>query len=539
MPSSAISSALLYILGFLDEPLRYLLYLNLLILLYISLFVIIVFALFALFNRLLRPVSLPPSALSSSSSSSSSSPPISVAFFHPYANSGGGGERVLWQCIHALHSLSPDIHCTVYTGDIGISGAEITSRAQDRFHLPPFIRPIHFQYIYSRSILQASHYPYLTLLFQSLASMIVVIEALSRFRPHIFIDTTGFAFTYPIASLIFGANVAAYVHYPTISTDMLTLVYNRRPTYNNSRAISSSPVKGALKLIYYILFAILYCLVGRWADQIAVNSTWTSNHITRLWRCSYKIRLLYPPVDTSTLSALPLLKLRTSVDDKKTESDGCRENWILSLSQFRPEKDHPLQVQAYAMFVNQYREKFKANPPTKLIMAGGVRDEEDERRVAEIKKLADTLSVQVDIRPNLPSTVVHQLLSQSSVGLHTMWNEHFGIGVVEFQSAGLLTLAHNSGGPASDIVKDGIDGYLAGSKEEYATRLMAVFDRDRKGGEEFESVRRSGRESSKRFSDEMFLQGFKEMMTPLINEVRDRLTPKIEMGGSDKRKKRK
>ncbi len=35
------------------------------------------------------------------------------------------------------------------------------------------------------------------------------------------------------------------------------------------------------------------------------------------------------------------------------------------------------------------------------------------------------------------------------IGLHTMWNEHFGIGVVEMMAAGVITIAHNSGGPAA------------------------------------------------------------------------------------------
>jgi hypothetical protein len=33
-----------------------------------------------------------------------------------------------------------------------------------------------------------------------------------------------------------------------------------------------------------------------------------------------------------------------------------------------------------------------------------------------------------------------------------MWNEHFGISVVEMMAAGLVVVAHNSGGPSMDIV---------------------------------------------------------------------------------------
>jgi glycosyltransferase involved in cell wall biosynthesis len=45
-------------------------------------------------------------------------------------------------------------------------------------------------------------------------------------------------------------------------------------------------------------------------------------------------------------------------------------------------------------------------------------------------------------------------MGRAKVGLHTMWNEHFGIGVVEYMAAGLIPVAHKSGGPLMDIVTD-------------------------------------------------------------------------------------
>ena len=48
-----------------------------------------------------------------------------------------------------------------------------------------------------------------------------------------------------------------------------------------------------------------------------------------------------------------------------------------------------------------------------------------------------------------------------SVGVNGMWNEHFGIGVVEYQAAGLISVVNNSGGPKEDIVIP-IDGKPTG-----------------------------------------------------------------------------
>jgi alpha-1,2-mannosyltransferase len=47
-----------------------------------------------------------------------------------------------------------------------------------------------------------------------------------------------------------------------------------------------------------------------------------------------------------------------------------------------------------------------------------------------------------------------------------MWNEHFGIGVVEYQAAGLISVVHNSGGPKGDIVIP-INGQPTGKRPNY------------------------------------------------------------------------
>lgn len=48
-------------------------------------------------------------------------------------------------------------------------------------------------------------------------------EGLRQLVPEVFVDTMGCAFTYPLARSL-GCRVACYVHYPTISSDMLRRV---------------------------------------------------------------------------------------------------------------------------------------------------------------------------------------------------------------------------------------------------------------------------------------------------------------------------
>lgn len=43
---------------------------------------------------------------------------LSVAFFHPYCDAGGGGERVLWCALRALQNKYPQYRYLVYTGNL-------------------------------------------------------------------------------------------------------------------------------------------------------------------------------------------------------------------------------------------------------------------------------------------------------------------------------------------------------------------------------------------------------------------------------------
>ena len=48
----------------------------------------------------------------------------------------------------------------------------------------------------------------------------------------------------------------------------------------------------------------------------------------------------------------------------------------------------------------------------------------------------------VEFRINVPFEELCQTMQKASIGLHSMWNEHFGIAVVEMLAAGLITIAH-------------------------------------------------------------------------------------------------
>ena len=60
---------------------------------------------------------------------------VSVAFFHPYCNAGGGGERVLWCAVRAVQTRYPAAKIVVYTGDVDAAPDMILAKARDRFNM--------------------------------------------------------------------------------------------------------------------------------------------------------------------------------------------------------------------------------------------------------------------------------------------------------------------------------------------------------------------------------------------------------------------
>jgi len=214
--------------------------------------------------------------------------------------------------------------------------------------------------------------------------------------------------------------------------------------------------------------------------------------------------IVYPPCDTDSLRKLDLKD---------------RENLILSIGQFRPEKDHALQIKAFAkMLTLDCHNELK---DVKLILVGSCRGKADEGRVKDLRDLAELLNVteHIEFVLNQPFPVLKDYFGRASVGLHTMWNEHFGIGVVEMMAAGLITVAHNSGGPKADIIVPHTDenlrtGYLASNEEEYANAMLdaCIIGMD---NEKSRPLRQSAQESSARFSDDVFNASFKALILKL------------------------
>ncbi|GFZ15018.1 UDP-Glycosyltransferase superfamily protein [Actinidia rufa] len=238
------------------------------------------------------------------------------------------------------------------------------------------------------------------------------------------------------------------------------------------------------------------------AHLAIVNSSWTQSHIEKLWGIPDLIKRVYPPCDTSGLQGLSLER-------------PVRSPTIISVAQFRPEKAHTLQLEAFSIAVR----KLDADMPRpKLQFVGSCRNKSDEERLQNLKKLATELKVEEDVEfyKNVMYRDLMRLLGGAVAGIHSMTDEHFGISVVEYMAAGVIPIAHNSAGPKMDIVleEDGQQtGFLAQNVEEYADAILKILKMP-----ETERVKMAAaaRRRAGRFSEQRFYEDFKAAVKPIL-----------------------
>jgi alpha-1,2-mannosyltransferase len=270
----------------------------------------------------------------------------------------------------------------------------------------------------------------------------------------------GYAFALGLSKFLFrSVPTGAYVHYPTISTDMLdSLDPTSTVGSQGVNAGQGTGTRGTLKKLYWQAFAAAYSRVGASADVVMTNSTWTQNHIQKLWgplrqhKSAAPIAVVYPPV--------AVRELEHEVDVSPA-SESKREKVLLYIAQFRPEKNHQLILQSFAEFLKSGSPE--ATRDARLVLVGSVRDDSDSKRVYQLRLLVNELHIRDRVEFHLDASwpEILEWLRRASVGVNGMWNEHFGIGVVEYQAAGLVAVVHDSGGPKLDIVVD-VDGEPTG-----------------------------------------------------------------------------
>ncbi len=95
--------------------------------------------------------------------------------------------------------------------------------------------------------------------------------------------------------------------------------------------------------------------------------------VSYIWGRPSKVHVVYPPCDTSGLQQIPLKRTSTSP-------------LIVSIAQFRPEKDHMLQLKALSILAGKMASTAKC---PRLMLIGGCRNSSDEKLVAQLKVAAE------------------------------------------------------------------------------------------------------------------------------------------------------
>lgn len=207
----------------------------------------------------------------------------------------------------------------------------------------------------------------------------------------------------------------------------------------------------AVKVVYYCCFALLYGLTGSCSDVVMVNSTWTLRHILALWRCPSRTSIIYPPCD---VGAFLDVSLEDDDEDEgweelgqelgsRQEGGGDRKcHSIVSVGQFRPEKDHQLQIRAFHQLLDRRAAVPGGWESLRLVLIGGCSNQEDEEWVLMLRGLCQELGVSdhVHFKLNVSLEELKTELVNATIGLHTMCNEHFGIGEEHTRTHTLLHL---------------------------------------------------------------------------------------------------
>jgi len=373
---------------------------------------------------------------------------------------------------HTPRCEPPSLSPRAAGGDLDAAQLRRHARAHFNVDVP---RPFAVVRLECRALLDPSRYPVATMALQALGSVVVAVEALGQRVPGLFVDTTGWAFAYPLARLC-GARVACYVHYPAVSAAMAERVASRRRAYNNPGWVASSAPATTLKGLYYAGMERWYRSSGRWADCTMANSTWTRGHVERLWGPGWGVDLVHPPVDAEELGLA-----RRARD--RGRAGGGDPTATVAVAQFRPEKGHATQLRAFAMALGRWDKlvmltgearalledtgsaanwgvrpgglaRMRGRPRPRLVLVGTCRGRADRELLARLRDSLAALGVSdaVTVLEGAPWGTVRDALASAAVGLHAMEEEHFGIGVVECMAAGCVAVAHASGGPLLDVV---------------------------------------------------------------------------------------
>ncbi len=281
-------------------------------------------------------------------------------------------------------------------------------------------------------------------------------------------------------------------HYDVfVNNCMLEMVY---PLANASVFICHFPEREKSRYFY----------VDRYTE-IIYNSLYTAEWIEKRWNLKPH-RHLYPPVDMDP-PELP-----------KEKGDV-----ILSVARFDP-GGNKQQLDMIKAFQKLSEERPGATAGWKFRMAGGSPAENPYLREVE-SHLGQNPGWDIDLQVNRPASEIKKIYKTAKI----FWNfsgfrqkdpakvEHFGMTVAEAMQNGCVPIVFRGGGQ-TEIIEDGVSGYLFSSERELFEKTMDLI----KDPELLAAMGRRAYERGRTFRREVFVDRvrshFKELMKSIYPE---------------------
>jgi len=210
------------------------------------------------------------------------------------------------------------------------------------------------------------------------------------------------------------------------TNDLLPLVDVTYIHYPQPLIIANEYEKTKSLACYYKLYqSIQRSFSSRIAHKLVIaNSFLTADAVKK--QCNVKPIVLYPPVDL-----MPL----------KHKSKGARENIILTISRFTPEK----RLESIPLIAKKVNAMF--------IIMGRIHSKQTYNKIRDLIKKYD-VEKRVTLITDASFNQKNELLRSAKVYFHTMPFEHFGISIVEAMGAGCIPVVHDSGGPREFVPSD-------------------------------------------------------------------------------------
>ena len=430
-----------------------------------------------------------------------------VSFVHPFCADCGGGEKVLWRIITSLIDYNNQNPNNVIKVNI-ISGrkddlTQLKDKLKSRFNID-FNKPKSSSFVLDVELVKMKNSFMLqpqsiaTMILQILGQIFFAFEIITTIYSDVYCDTTGLPFTYAVLKIFGHSKVTAYTHYPFISYDMISEVENNISGVHSRGVFSKISILKKLKILYYKSILFLYKFMGMFVTYAQCNSSWTYNHMVKIWTKT-KLDKVYPPCSTGIYG--------------ECSKNKNRQNLIVSFAQFRPEKNQKMQIQILKKLIDTGN-----FPDLQLHIIGAVRGQDDEILFNKLQIQINNLNLQNNIKliKNAPFQDIINEFANAKIGIHTMRNEHFGISIIEMMAAGLIVITHNSAGAKDDIigpVKDKSVGILVDDENGYVEQISNILSNY---SHVVDNIVPFGIQRANGFSDEAFEEKIKNVVFDLL-----------------------